>query len=501
MYQSIKTDCNVQEENMDTMIHYIPNMSDHFALLTLKEINDSEAKILLPVTVFYVIVMVLGIIGNTLVIIVHKARPTRIYIVCLAALDITTCVVGIPYHVLDLVNPYMYFYPIACKLLTFLITLPLNASMIILAIVAIDRYLKLCKPLKSQQTNLESVRTCLIVLSCSLVIVSPYILIYGHSTIHTGIANITGSQCFIDDSYHDDYMFPLVYIVFQLLLFVIVTLVLIVLYIIIWRAVIKQEMYYNRLCKSANTNHRIYEIQSKLLRLSFCVRLQQKRRADFETDDTKAYATQMKSVVQLDVPGNDMCQSCPNDVCQSCPNDVCHSCPKITIHSAEKVPSADIKSRDKSNFSEENECVSEVNSRCSMVIDAEGYAKNARLQSGSVMQSRSQSDNSNDDSGTQHSHQHRTKLTKIMFTITFVFIITYLPMFCMSLLNIHIKTFWDDLSNSKRIMYDCLLRFYLLNNMAKPFIYFVWDCRFRRKCIGLFKRLVCCSAPSRDENV
>ncbi|KAL3873844.1 hypothetical protein ACJMK2_036928 [Sinanodonta woodiana] len=477
---------------MDKMIPNIQNQSDRFTLLTLKEINDSEAKILLPFTVFYVIVMVLGIIGNTLVIIVHKVRPTRIYIVCLATLDITTCVVGIPYHVLDLMNPYMYFYPIACKLLTFLITLPLNASMFILAIVAIDRYLKLCKPLKSQQTNLESVRTCLITVSCSLVVVSPYILIYGHSTIHTEVANITGSQCFFDESYKDS-LFPLVYIGFELLLFAIVAILLIVLYIIIWRTVIKQEKYYNKLYKSTNTNNKTIDLKSTLLRFFFRMRLRDK--AAVETDDEKACSSHLKAVVQLDVIGNDMCHSCPNDTC--------HSCPNLTTHSPARVPRADIKRRDKSNFSKENECMSKEINHSSSVIEAESY-KNAtlmRFQSGSVMRSRSQSDNSNDDSGTQHSHQHRTKLTKIMFTITFVFIITYLPTFCISFLNITDDTFWEDMSKFERILYDGLYRFYLLNNMAKPFIYFVWDCRFRMKCIRLFKRRECCSASSRGEDM
>ncbi|KAK3599660.1 hypothetical protein CHS0354_029123 [Potamilus streckersoni] len=485
MHQCIKTDCNIREENMDTLIPDIQNQTEPLTLVTLKEINDAEAKLLVPVTVFCVIVMVLGLLGNTLVIIIHKLMPTRIFIVCLAAMDITTCIVGIPYHVLDLMNTYTYVYPIACKLLTFLMTLPMTASMFILVIVAIDRYLKLCKPLRSQHTNLESLRTCVIAVSCSLVVASPYTLLYGQSTIRTGVGNITGSQCFFDERYAYT-LFPILYIGFKLLLFVIVTLVLIVLYIIIWRAVIKHEKYYNKLFKSTDANKRIVDTKSTIFTLSFCMRSREKHHAAVESDDGKANATQ--PFVELEVIGN----------CR------CHSCQRLTINSPERVPREDIKSSENSNLCKDNGIISNENIHCSSVVKITGSATKASLiglQSGSAVGSQSQSDNANDNSITQHNHQHRTKLTKIMFTITFVFIIAYLPTFYVSLLNATVDTLWNGSSSSKRILYDVLLRFYLLNSMAKPFIYVFWDSRFRRKCILLFKKSVCCFASSRDEDI
>ncbi|KAK3599667.1 hypothetical protein CHS0354_029128 [Potamilus streckersoni] len=457
---------------MDTLIQ---NQTEHHALLTLKEINDATAMILVPVTVFYVIVMLLGLVGNTLVIIIHKLRPTRIFIVCLAAMDSTACIVGIPNHVLDLMNPYTYFYPIACKLLTFLMTVPMIASAFILVIVAIDRYRKLCNPLISQQANLESIRTCVILVSCSLIVASPYTLMYGQSTIRTVIGNITGSQCFFDDSYSDT-LFPTVYTGFIVLLFAIITLVLIVIYIIIWCAVIKQEKYYNTLVKSADANNRRFDTKSLSFSFSSCIRSQEKHNVAVETYDGKECATHQKAAAELEVIGDD----------------IGHSFQKLIKDSPE-----DIKSREESNFCNENEIISKENTHCSSVIEVKGYTNNPslkRFQSGSAIQSRSQSNNAIYNSVIQHSHQPRTKLTKIMFTITFVFIIAYLPTFCVSFLNATVHTFWDHMSNWERILYDVLLRFYLLNNMAKPFIYIVWDSRFRKKCIRLSKRFDCRSS-------
>ncbi|KAK3599664.1 hypothetical protein CHS0354_029125 [Potamilus streckersoni] len=478
-------DCNIQEENMDSLIPDIQNQTEHLTLVTLKEINDAEAKLLVPVTVFCVIVMVLGLLGNTLVIIIHKLMPTRIFIVCLSALDITTCIVGIPYHVLDLMNTYTYVYPIACKLLTFLMTMPMTASMFILVIVAFDRYLKLCKPLRSQHTNLESIRTCVIAVSCSLVMASPYTLLYGQSTIRTGVGNITGSQCFFDDAFAYT-LFPIVYIGFKLLLLVIVTLVLIVVYIIIWRNLIKQEKYFNKLFKSVVVSNKRIDEKSTFFTLSFCIRSREKHHAAVESNDEKSCAMHMKH--ELNVIGND----------------IHHSCQKLTNNAPESVQKMDIKSRGKSNIGNEDGNISKENIHFSSVLEGKGYTKNAslrRFQSSSAIGTRSQSYKVNSKPVTHKNHLPRNKLTKIMFTITFVFIITYLPTFCISFLNATIKTFWDGKSNWERILYDVLLRLYLVNNMAKPFIYVVWDSRFRRKCIRLFKRLVCCFASSNDENI
>ncbi|KAK3599657.1 hypothetical protein CHS0354_029120 [Potamilus streckersoni] len=475
----------VLEENMDTPFPDVKNMTERLTILDLKEINDAEAKILVPVTVFYVIVMVLGLLGNTLVIIVHKLRPTRIFIVCLAALDITACSVGIPYHVLDLMNPYTYIYPIACKILTFLITLPTIASMFMLVIVAVDRYLKLCKPLRNEEIKLESIRTCVIAILCSLVVTWPYILMYGQSSIRAGERNITGSQCFFDDSYSGT-PFPTVYTGFTLLIFVIVTLVLIVLYIVIWRAVIKQEKYYNRLVKSADANNRRFDTES-IFSFSSCIRSPEIQKAAVESNNGKACVTQQKSDVGLEAIGDD----------------ISYSYQKVNKNPPEKVHREDVEEHAESHLCEKNGSMSrEDTHRLSAIkVNVHKKASTLRFQLGTTMRSQSQSSDANYNSVRHQNHQPRTKLTKIMFTITFVFIIAYLPTFCISLLNATIDTFWNDMSNFEIILYDTLLRFYLLNNMAKPFIYVVWDSRFRMKCIRLFKILICRSTSSTNEDM
>lgn len=50
---------------------------------------------------------------------------------------------------------------------------------------------------------------------------------------------------------------------------------------------------------------------------------------------------------------------------------------------------------------------------------------------------------------------------------------------------------WKELTLNKSALYDLLLRLFMLNNVANPLIYSVWDSRFRRLVIRLVRKIAC----------
>ena len=92
----------------------------------LAEINASEVIALYPMIFFYATILIIGIIGNALVLLVYSYRyklsPARLFILFLAAIDFSICLFGLPYHLIDLTHPYMFTNSALCKSLTFIVT-------------------------------------------------------------------------------------------------------------------------------------------------------------------------------------------------------------------------------------------------------------------------------------------------------------------------------------------------------------------------------------------
>jgi hypothetical protein len=108
---------------------------DYDALLQME--NSFEAKVLTPVTVYLIIMMVIGVFGNLLVLYVYKFRfkrsTSRVFILSLAAFDLMTCLLGMPYHILDMVYPYMFVWDEICKAFSFSLTFTILASIFVVS--------------------------------------------------------------------------------------------------------------------------------------------------------------------------------------------------------------------------------------------------------------------------------------------------------------------------------------------------------------------------------
>ncbi|XP_063422829.1 growth hormone secretagogue receptor type 1-like [Mytilus trossulus] len=174
-------------------------------VMLLEELNYEEAKQYVGGVIFVTIIMIIGLIGNLHVLFVYtfRMKPSnhRIFILSLAVLDMITCIVGMPFIIVDLRNPLTFTMVSACKVLRFVNYFICISSALILTVIAIDRYRKICVPLGRQISRRIAKVLILVCLGTSMVLSWPAPVLYGHSSINTTNPNITGVRCFTEDQF------------------------------------------------------------------------------------------------------------------------------------------------------------------------------------------------------------------------------------------------------------------------------------------------------------
>ncbi|XP_060571428.1 orexin receptor type 2-like [Ruditapes philippinarum] len=400
---------------------------------TLEKLDQLERASYLPLTVFLVILMFIGSVGNILVLIIYKRKFTRssarCYILSLAIADLSVSVVAIPYHVLDLTLILTYTHTNVCRILSFLIGACTLSSVFILLVVGLDRYFKVCRPLKRQIKDFGDRKACLLASFVAIVISIPHGIIYGESTVLTQANNLTGVECFISDEYQGSGL-AVGYLGFNLLIFLLSVIFLVIIYGFICRKI------YNHDRKSGEIS-----LKEKK-KFGLCCSVQ-------STDDCAGING---AAIEVDER-------------KSCKSNTGHQ--RIAMKKKKKE-NADRKSlRQNMTKSKRNTNSSKtVRNSCEMV-------RHVRP-------------------GSKALERNALKITLMMLTITVVFIVSYLPFIIISILDSIDEGFWDGRTIVESVFLDCMLRLYLVNNVTNPVIYSFWDEKFRRETKLLLIRLSCC---------
>ncbi|KAK3085964.1 hypothetical protein FSP39_011409 [Pinctada imbricata] len=191
------------------------------ANILLRKLNDEKAMQYLPVIAYMVLLMLVGTFGNILVFCVYYSKPTKssshYFILTLAVFDLLTCIIGMPTEVTDLRYPYMFYAPVACKILRFIESVSTIGSSIILIAVAFDRFYRICRLGKQVSTNKTKV-ICLIAVIVGVLTSWPACVLFGEKTIELGIPEIHAVDCSTDDSMRGT-IFPTLYYGFLFMLF------------------------------------------------------------------------------------------------------------------------------------------------------------------------------------------------------------------------------------------------------------------------------------------
>ena len=486
---------NYSDNVMMTSQSNATTMSTEVEARLLGAINLRETIKHAPVLAFYIFIMIVGLIGNSFVLYIYKIKfkrtSARTYILCLALLDFLVCCVGLPYHTLDLMHLLTYYHTEVCRALSYLSGAVNLGSVFVLMVVAVDRYLKICRPLKKQVVDFGDRRACAIAIISAIIISIPNAILYGESSVETSANgfNLTGIECFIDDEYAET-TFAVAYLGFYILVFIICVLTLIILYAFICREIYRNQVYHSQ------------ETSSK----GGCFSCTSANEDDVDTDsdcsgdqrDTITMSTTSESVSEDDR--------------QDVKHDVDHL---DTIKEEQNIDRADNSKRENkvANTKEvENDGATESllrtpetsKTRESKKVDSPVSKKlSAKVESRKQSKHRSvkplKSNALIRHTTKGATEKHTRKITLMMLTITAVFIISYLPFIIISLADSVDAEYWKDMSEGMAVFVDFMLRFYLINNMANAIIYSFWDERFRRECVIIIRKLFCCKTQQKPQ--
>ncbi|KAK6167652.1 hypothetical protein SNE40_021628 [Patella caerulea] len=204
----------------------------------LQIINDERAHVLLPAMILIGCMMLFGIIGNSLVIYIFlrkfKVTTQTTLFLALACFDLMSSSIAMPFEIFDLRYFFTFESSILCKFMRSWVAFPIMASNQVLLLIAIDRYLKVCRPLKKQIIPHLARKLILLSVALSIVFTVPAFLIYGTRSAWTHVPGLLGSDCSTSDDMKDS-IFPVIYEGLLLVVFVCFVIILGVLYGLIWR--------------------------------------------------------------------------------------------------------------------------------------------------------------------------------------------------------------------------------------------------------------------------
>ena len=172
-----------------------------------------------PAFVYVVVMMLLGLVGNSLVLIVYRhhfrTSVTRMFIYCLALLDMANCLFTMPAELVILFRFTDFPSPLWCKLTRFLTYTFNGSSSIILTAIALDRYNKVCHPERVYITVIRARLGCILAVLSSGFFAIPALVLYGEMEMPFNLDhfNYTGRFCLVKSEYMDT-SYPLMFYIF-----------------------------------------------------------------------------------------------------------------------------------------------------------------------------------------------------------------------------------------------------------------------------------------------
>ena len=172
--------------------------------VTLQELNDRKAVLLIPAIVYVGCLMTTGFFGNILVCAYFgcKARrtSTTLFISLLAIFDLLACVISMPGEILDIRYYFDYENVFFCKTSKFVNHLTAAGSSFTLMIIAIDRHRRICSPLRRQIQIKQAIVACSGTIASALFFVWPSLIFYQPTAVDIPLpgdnnVTITGKDC------------------------------------------------------------------------------------------------------------------------------------------------------------------------------------------------------------------------------------------------------------------------------------------------------------------
>ena len=161
--------------------------------------NQELSRTLLPTSVFLILCIVVGVVGNSLVIAIYSLKlrgaKERYFIPYLALVDLLAVCETAGFNVSYNFRTVNYDNKELCRWSWFFGYLTSVMSIFILLVIAIQRYLKICKPFAKQMTLKWKRVAMLCTFIGAVVITAPIPVTYGLDPVYSERFNVTGSAC------------------------------------------------------------------------------------------------------------------------------------------------------------------------------------------------------------------------------------------------------------------------------------------------------------------
>ncbi|XP_033755565.1 pyrokinin-1 receptor-like [Pecten maximus] len=178
--QRIINGYNYSKENVSVELDL--NQTSNDPTYSSSNVPEAPVYLLVFATLFYVVIFVVGILGNAAVIAVviygrNIKNAVNIYLINLCVADLLVMVVCMPPVLVELhTKEVWYFGEIMCKAVPFLEMVVASASVFTIIAISVERYKVVCKPLSVTVENVIYVVKVIIVIWLAAIIISTPIL-------------------------------------------------------------------------------------------------------------------------------------------------------------------------------------------------------------------------------------------------------------------------------------------------------------------------------------
>ncbi|KAL4232870.1 hypothetical protein ACF0H5_007557 [Mactra antiquata] len=172
----------------------------------LSRLNSVELQNLIPLLFYLGIIAATGIPGNLIICLsyrqISQRSSSRFFIWWLAIVDTISCFV-LFLEMVNVVHQFDFPNSWLCKLTIFSTLVPILTSGCSLCLISIDRFLRVCRPLKTQITVNKAKKMSIVTVGVALFFSWPSLILYGiHDTPIPG-TNMTGRECTIQNKYQN----------------------------------------------------------------------------------------------------------------------------------------------------------------------------------------------------------------------------------------------------------------------------------------------------------
>ena len=159
------------------------NHSNHITSTILAEYNEAYSTKLIPNTVVISFLLLVGLVGNPLIIYVYEFRlprtDGRCYIGPLAFFDLGTIIFTSTLNISQNCMKFAFTGQFLCKIFHFFSYAFIHTSLFLWTVIAVQRYRKICKPFSWQMKRNRRKKLIFLCAGFSIVYFSPVLYFYG----------------------------------------------------------------------------------------------------------------------------------------------------------------------------------------------------------------------------------------------------------------------------------------------------------------------------------